>query len=137
MICLTLQNAYHAVYFDSAAVSRSWFDIEHIRPFKTGREHPVAQKFKHRMRQGIRDALDALQLTIRERLRKYSFLTRYTGPINDPVEVEFESDDEPVYERLILPNKRKKYTLRRSGSRIIAHGVTVDYTEDADIVCTF
>lgn len=48
------------------------------------------QYLRERIREAKRQAADALTMPLIERLVKYSFVARYTGPINDPLSKEEE-----------------------------------------------
>ncbi|XP_046678401.1 zinc finger CW-type PWWP domain protein 1-like isoform X2 [Homalodisca vitripennis] len=81
---------YHVVFFDEAAVTRAWVDVKHITAYKRFHGNRFAQQargidFRHRISVAKEQADDAFGLSTPERLRIYSFIARYKGPISTSI----------------------------------------------------
>nr|CAD7408688.1 unnamed protein product [Timema poppensis] len=80
---------YNVVFFDlpGEAVTRSWLTPSALKPFRTqdkmGRMTIRGVNYSKRIEAAIKQANDALGMSTLDRLKKYSFIARYSGPIGN------------------------------------------------------
>ncbi|CAG2055195.1 unnamed protein product, partial [Timema podura] len=80
---------YNVVFFDlpGEAVTRSWLTPSALKPFRTqdkmGRMTIRGVNYSKRIEAARMQANDALGMSTLDRLKKYSFIARYSGPIGN------------------------------------------------------
>ncbi|CAG9585232.1 unnamed protein product [Danaus chrysippus] len=78
---------YNVVFFDQYDVTRAWIDPLHLKPYSKQKNVIKIlnnKKYRDRLEAAISQANDAETLPLVERLKKYSFIWRYKGPIVKP-----------------------------------------------------
>ncbi|XP_023030201.1 uncharacterized protein [Leptinotarsa decemlineata] len=79
---ILLPTWYHVTFFDTTEVTRAWLRPSCIKPFKINMNNsefqtPKFDKHKSRIEESFKQAVEATELPLIERLRKYSFIQRY------------------------------------------------------------
>lgn len=129
------------VFFDQYEVTRAWIDPLHLKPYckqkNTVKLSSNNKKYRNRLEAAILQANDAETLSLMGRLKKYSFICRYKGPILKPKTVtkkykekyqkqfkrkynidllddssESESDSDSISN--VIPSKKKYSTLAKN-----------------------
>lgn len=82
-IKLFSQTQYHVTFFDEKRVTRAWLRPSAIKPFKINLENllyqpAITSKYYHRIKIAKKQAEDSLNLPLLDRLKKYSFIKRYS-----------------------------------------------------------
>ncbi|XP_018567988.1 zinc finger CW-type PWWP domain protein 1-like [Anoplophora glabripennis] len=77
---------YHVTFFDSTGVTRAWIKTEKIQPFTKNLKRPEFQlpakhQYKSRMNMAMKQAMDAADMPLIDRLKTYGFLKRYRKPV--------------------------------------------------------
>ncbi|XP_032513430.2 zinc finger CW-type PWWP domain protein 1-like, partial [Danaus plexippus] len=132
---------YNVVFFDQYEVTRAWIDPLHLKPYckqkNTVKLSSNNKKYRNRLEAAILQANDAETLSLMGRLKKYSFICRYKGPILKPKTVtkkykekyqkqfkrkynidllddssESESDSDSISN--VIPSKKKYSTLSKN-----------------------
>ncbi|XP_044753302.1 zinc finger CW-type PWWP domain protein 1-like [Coccinella septempunctata] len=106
----TVPSWYHVTFFDQKQVSRAWLKPHEIMAFNKVNYNPNPDSlkfrcFKTRINFAIKQANEALGMSLRERLSVYSFLERFEKPIKKPKDV--------------LKETKKKTLLKRGGEQEI------------------
>lgn len=101
-----MQTWYNVTFFGSAVVTRAWIKTEKIQPFKKSFEKHEFQlskkhKYKYRMNKAITQALDALEMPLIDRLKKYGCLKQYKKQVKPTKSTEKKNKNKK--EKLMSP----------------------------------
>ncbi|KAL4703788.1 hypothetical protein ACJJTC_002923 [Scirpophaga incertulas] len=82
---------YNVAFFDSAEVTRAWIRPNQLKSYsanKTLLKKALKKKeFRKRLNFAMKQADDAAQLPLSDRLSKYSFIARYNGKLGKPKKI--------------------------------------------------
>ncbi|KAK3105357.1 hypothetical protein FSP39_023334 [Pinctada imbricata] len=124
---------YHVVFFDDK-VSRAWVRTSCIEPFigkenlgsmlnKKFQKHEKGPSFKKEVEAAKQKALQALELTPKERIQQYSFSVRYKGKWGS---TSTKSQKEEKKKKLKKPAKKKYCNVGKAPRVEVLNDTTVD-----------
>ncbi|KAJ8931804.1 hypothetical protein NQ314_015260 [Rhamnusium bicolor] len=104
---------YHVTFFDSTEVTRAWMRTSCLKPFKINMYNLTFQtrsknNYKSRVAAAFKQASDAVNLSLIDRLKKYSFIYRYNKPLKTFTGNTFRTSGKRVNEK--RGNKSEKVT---------------------------
>ena len=107
---------YHVVFLEKS-VSRSWVRAEHVQKMTIPIQQPsssgMKSSMKGRFKKAVEMADDCMNLTLKERLTKYSFASLFKGKWGEYSDISSEEEDESKNDK----GKQKQKKNKRSSSQ--------------------
>ena len=103
---------YHVVFLEKS-VSRSWVRVEHVQKMSTPIQQPnsggvMKNSMKSRFKKALEMAHDCIGITLRERLKKYSFASLFKGKWGEYSDISSEDEEETDKKKNKKKNKSRE-----------------------------